>query len=59
MKMIMEEYFCRFCQQLRLNAIGAPVNNCGNCNSTDIIIGNIGELDKAQLIRNCLNETEE
>ncbi len=54
-----EEYFCRSCRQLRLNAIDAPAKKCKNCNSTDIIIGNVGELDKQQLLKDSLNEAEE
>jgi len=42
------EYFCTDCLQLRLSFL-IKTNNCGNCNSTSIIKGSPGELDKTQL----------
>ncbi len=44
-----KEIFCKNCLQLRLNFIGAK--RCGNCSSADIIIGEVGSLDKQKLIR--------
>lgn len=41
------EYFCISCEQLRLNL--AERTTCGNCGSSDIIHGKIGELDKESL----------
>ena len=38
------EYLCRDCKQLRL-AFGY-INCCGNCGSTRIIKGELGELKK-------------
>lgn len=42
------EYFCRACKQLRLSFI--RIEKCGNCESTDIVIGVVGSLDKAKLL---------
>lgn len=45
------EYFCCSCRQLRLSCIEDKLR-CGNCKSKDIIVGPIGSLDKAKLIKN-------
>jgi len=42
------EYFCTNCLQLRLSMI-ADKSHCRNCNSTEIITGKVGTLNKAEL----------
>lgn len=44
------EYFCNNCHQLRLSLL-SKTNNCGNCGSKDIIKGDIGSLNKDNLIK--------
>lgn len=41
------EYFCCDCGSFRLSLTGEKT--CGNCKSTNIIIGKIGELDRDAL----------
>jgi hypothetical protein len=42
------EYFCRNCLQLRLSYL-IRTHKCANCQSTNIIRGKPGSLDKDQL----------
>ena len=44
------EYFCCTCLQLRLSLRTDNVS-CGNCKTDDIIVGAVGTLDKAALIK--------
>jgi DNA-directed RNA polymerase subunit RPC12/RpoP len=44
------EYFCKNCLQLRLSLTDEK-SKCGNCGSTRIIKGEVGTLNKANLIR--------
>ncbi len=43
-----KEYFCYDCGQLRLSVAKTP-NCCGYCSSTNIVVGEPYELDKATL----------
>lgn len=43
------EYYCPDCNQLRLNATGVRVFQCGNCGKPNIIQGMPGTLDKEAL----------
>jgi hypothetical protein len=45
-----KEYFCKSCHQLRL-CLDSTQTSCGNCTSTDLIWGELGELDKDKLIK--------
>lgn len=45
------EYFCMSCYQLRLDLRNSGEDYCNGCGSYDIIRGEVGELDKASLIR--------
>lgn len=42
------EYFCHECKQLRLS-YRKDKTKCGNCDSTNITTGKMGELDKESL----------
>jgi Zn finger protein HypA/HybF involved in hydrogenase expression len=49
------EYFCRSCYQLRLSFYPkheTHVLKCRNCGSDKIIVGAVGELDKAKCMLN-------
>jgi len=43
-------YFCCHCRQLRL-ALDGATKKCGNCGCKDLIVGDIGTLDRDALIR--------
>lgn len=45
------EYVCLVCKQLRLS-LTDDKQHCGKCGSRDIITGNVGSLDKAEILRN-------
>ncbi len=47
------EYFCRDCNQLRLHVGPHGTRNpkCGNCSSTNLVIGELGSLDKQKLMK--------
>ena len=49
------EYFCYSCGHLRLSLIDDK-SKCQNCGSTDIVTGEVGELDK-QKLKNDFNKT--
>ena len=49
------EYFCNNCGQLRLS-IDEFDGICKHCDSTDVITGEIGSLDKEALKRGFNNE---
>ena len=44
-----KEYFCNGCQQLRLTLDTYEPQECRNCGSVDIIVGNAGTLNKEEL----------
>ena len=43
------EYFCNDCGQLRLNLVERTT--CGNCGKSNIVVGEVGALDKDNLKR--------
>ena len=45
------EYFCKGCGQLRLS-YRPNTHGCANCNSSDIVRGRKGKLDKGRLKAN-------
>lgn len=44
------EYFCYDCKQLRLSLTNQKTQ-CGNCGSSNIITGKVGELCKENLLK--------
>ena len=52
------EYFCNNCGQLRLSLTSITIR-CGNCNSTDILIGMVGGLNKEELKEKHKAESED
>ena len=51
------EYFCKACMQLRLS-LNADKTHCLNCGSEDLIVGEVGTLDKQALIKQCESEKD-
>jgi len=51
------EYFCCRCRQLRLS-LATDKTRCGFCGNRDLIVGPIGTLDKAALIRKLDGKSE-
>lgn len=49
------EYFCNNCGQLRLSLI-ADKTKCHNCNSSDIVKGDMGSLNKDKLKEGFTND---
>jgi len=46
----MTEYFCTKCLQLRLSLV-KDKSHCFNCGTTEIIPGQVGQLDKQALLK--------
>jgi hypothetical protein len=55
----MKEYFCNGCGQMRLFARGGEPESCGNCGCEDLVVGNVEELDKDELVRAWKKENEQ
>ena len=44
------EYVCKDCEQLRLSLV-EDKSKCFNCGSTNIVVGKLGQLDKAKVLQ--------